>query len=172
VEPNYWKGLRVIDTPGLEGFNARVREKALRWTDRSDVIAMVISDDHIEPILLERMAQIIRHNKPLIILLNIKCGNAERLLRHPELVFRPEEIEGHTQRIRRFLEDKFREYHTPLKTEAIPIFPYWADGAGRSCRACIGLLRFHTAYFRGVKMRQKDLIPYSQPNTGKGSGEG
>jgi len=129
VEPMYWKGLRLIDTPGLEGFNERVREKALRWIDRSDVIAMVISDDHIEPILLERMAQIIRHNKPLIILLNIKCGNSDRLLQYPGLVFRPEEIKGHVQRIKRYLEDKFREYHTPLRAEDIPVFPYCAEAA-------------------------------------------
>lgn len=129
VSPEYWNGLRLVDTPGLDGFDESVRNAAEKWVDRSDIIAMVISDDHIEPVLLERMAKIIRHNKPLIILLNVKCGNIDRLVDYPELVFRPEEIEGHIKRIRGYLGEKFRESHTPLNPDAVPIFPFCAEAA-------------------------------------------
>ena len=38
--------------------------------EQADLVLMVISDDHIEPNLIERLAGLLKENKPLAIILN------------------------------------------------------------------------------------------------------
>ena len=48
-----WNGVRLVDTPGIEGFDSSNFEIANNYIEQADMVLMVISDDHIEPNLRE-----------------------------------------------------------------------------------------------------------------------
>ncbi len=124
-----WEGLRVVDTPGIEGFSPETIDVAESFIDRADMVAFVISDDHIEPKLLERLVALLNRQKPLLILFNIKAGNLDRLLQNPSRVFRPVEIDGHTRRIRGYLQQALAKGTVFIDPESVPIIPYCAEAA-------------------------------------------
>lgn len=134
IEEFDWHGIRLVDTPGIEGFSPKLIERAIGFVDEADMVMMVISDDHIEPELIRNMALILRQNKPLVILLNIKAGDVARLERKPARVFREDEIEGHTAHIRECLLKSFREEHGAINANQVPILPFHAAAAFLSQR--------------------------------------
>lgn len=127
-----WNGIRLVDTPGIEGFDTNTYEIARNYMEQADLVIMVISDDHIEPNLLERLRELLNENKPLAVILNIKAGNPKIAFKRPEKVIRQDEVEGHTQRIREYLEKEFDHYQSPQKIADIPIFPVYVEGAFRA----------------------------------------
>jgi|APSaa5957512622_1039677.scaffolds.fasta_scaffold01473_7 transcription antitermination factor NusA-like protein len=124
-----WEGLRVVDTPGIEGFSPETLNVAESFMDRADLVVFVISDDHIEPRLLEELVAILNRRKPLLILLNVKVGNWQRLLRNPDRAFRQDEIGGHTRRIRGYLKQAAKSENVSLDADSVSILPYCAEAA-------------------------------------------
>lgn len=129
IESVEWEGLRVVDTPGIEGFSKETIGAADAFMDRSDIVVFVISDDHIEPQLLERLVRILNRRTPLLILLNVKAGRLERLLRSPDRVFRQEEIDGHTRRIRGYLQQAMANEEVFIDVGSVPVIAYCAEAA-------------------------------------------
>jgi transcription antitermination factor NusA-like protein len=129
IEAVEWEGLRVVDTPGIEGFSKETIGAADVFMDRSDIVAFIISDDHIEPQLLERLVRILNRRTPLLILLNIKAGRLGRLLRSPDRVFRREEIDGHTRRIRGYLQQALVNEEVFIDVDSVPVIAYCAEAA-------------------------------------------
>mgnify|MGYP000864643053 CR=1 FL=1 len=134
IEEFDWHGIHLVDTPGIEGFSPDLIERAIGFVDEADMVMMVVSDDHIEPELIRNMASILRQNKPLVILLNVKAGDVARLERKRDRVFRVDEIEGHTSHIRECLLKFFREEHGAINANQVPILPFHAAAAFLSQR--------------------------------------
>lgn len=127
-----WNGVRLVDTPGIEGFDENNYEIADNYMEQADLVLMVISDDHIEPNLIERLAGLLKENKPLAIILNIKAGNPKIAFKRPEKVIRQDEVDGHIERIKEYLKKEFKNHHSSQKVSEIPIFPVYVEGAFRS----------------------------------------
>ncbi len=127
-----WNGIRLVDTPGIEGFDENNYEIADNYMEQADLVLMVISDDHIEPNLIERLAGLLKENKPLAIILNIKAGNPKIAYKRPEKVIRQDEVDGHVQRIREYLKKEFKYHQSSQKVSDIPIFPVYVEGAFRA----------------------------------------
>lgn len=127
-----WNGVRLVDTPGIEGFDENNYEIANNYMEQADLVIMVISDDHIEPSLIKRLVELLKENKPLAIILNIKAGNPKIVFKHPEKVIRQDEVDGHIQRIRDMLHNEFVHSRISHKVSEIPIFPVYVEGAFRA----------------------------------------
>jgi transcription antitermination factor NusA-like protein/GTP-binding protein EngB required for normal cell division len=121
--------LRIVDTPGIEGFCKEIASKAEAYMDRADVVTFIIGDDTIEPVLLKKIISIIKTKKPFIILLNINVGKIERFIRNPKSVFRNDEIDGHKRRIKGFLKAAATNKEIFVDVDSIPIIPYCAEAA-------------------------------------------
>ena len=127
-----WNGVRLVDTPGIEGFDSSNFEIANNYIEQADMVLMVISDDHIEPNLIERMAALLKENKPFAVILNVKAGNPKIVLKRPEKVIRDAEVNGHVQRIREYLKREFSYAQSSQSISEIPIFPVYIEGAFRA----------------------------------------
>ncbi|MDD7793824.1 GTPase domain-containing protein [Clostridium sp. 'White wine YQ'] len=127
-----WNGIRLVDTPGIEGFDESNFHLANNYMEQADLILMVISDDHIEPSLIEKLAELLKENKPFAVILNVKAGNPKIVLKCPERVIRDEEVEGHVHRIKDYLKKEFSIFQSSQRVSEIPIFPVFMEGAFRS----------------------------------------
>ena len=102
--------LRIVDTPGIEGFKGNeLAVVADRFVERSDHIFFLLSDDKAGTEELERFGLIRTHGKSVTVLLNVKSRDQDMdvLVNHPDLIFRRQELDGHEQRIRNYLRDRF-----------------------------------------------------------------
>lgn len=127
-----WAGVRLVDTPGIEGFDSSNFDIAINYIEQADIVIMVISDDHIEPVLVEKMANLLKENKPFAVILNVKAGNPRIVLRRPEKIIRDDEVKGHIQRIRDLLGREFASVQSSQSVVDIPIFPVYMEGAYRA----------------------------------------
>lgn len=122
IEARKWKGIKVIDTPGTMGFKQSVKEMAQGFVAKSNLVLVVIGDDHIEQEIIDKIAWINSVQKPMAIILNIK-GRKDRLLKRENLVFKDDEIEGHINHIQNSLAKHFN------KKIYVPVFPVCLDAA-------------------------------------------
>lgn len=102
--------LRIVDTPGIEGFEGEaLGAMAEKFVERSDHILFLLSDDKATADELDRFGSIRTQGKSVTVLLNVKAAdtNLDLLVTHPELVFKENEIDGHTRRISGYLERRF-----------------------------------------------------------------
>lgn len=102
--------LRIVDTPGIEGFEGdALAEMAEKHIEQSDHILFLLTDDKAGADELSRFQTIRAQGKSVTVLLNIKTADddLDLLISNPELVFRDSEIDGHTRRICRFLDENF-----------------------------------------------------------------
>lgn len=126
-EPDY-PCLRIVDTPGIEGFEGEeLAAMAEDFVERSDHIFFLFSDDKAGTEELERFGRIRTQGKDITVLLNIKSTeeNLDLLVKAPELIFQPREIEGHQSRITNYL----REHFDMASPE---VLPFHADSAWRA----------------------------------------
>ena len=102
--------LRIVDTPGIEGFEGDALAKmAERFIERSDHILFLLTDDKATADELERFGTIRTQGKGVTVLLNVKANDEDLdlLVDNPALVFKQDEIDGHTRRICGYLEKRF-----------------------------------------------------------------
>lgn len=102
--------LRIVDTPGIEGFEGQaLGAMAEEFVQRSDHILFLLSDDKATADELDRFGSIKTQGKGVTVLLNVKAtdANLDLLVSHPEMIFKVEEIAGHTRRITGYLEKHF-----------------------------------------------------------------
>lgn len=122
--------LRIVDTPGIEGFDGdALAELAENFIEQSDHVLFLFTDDKEGADELKRFRTIRAHGKSVTVLLNVKKSDQwlDVLVSTPELVFRPEMIDGHVRRIRNFLADN-------LKMSAPRVIPIHARAAWLSSR--------------------------------------
>lgn len=100
--------LRVVDTPGIEGYQGEaLAEMAEDFVERSDLILFLISDDKASAEELDRFGRIRTLGKSVIVVLNVKEEDLALLAEMPEYVFDKDRIDGHRRRIRSYLEQRF-----------------------------------------------------------------
>ncbi|WP_199902619.1 GTPase, partial [Azospirillum sp. B4] len=102
--------LRIVDTPGIDGFEGdALAEMAERFIERSDHILFLLTDDKATADELERFGAIRTQSKGVTVLLNVKASDEDLdlLVDNPVLVFKQDEIDGHTRRICGYLEKRF-----------------------------------------------------------------
>lgn len=128
-----WQGLRVVDTPGIEGLDKGPELAALAkgFVDEADAIVFVCNDDAIMPADFEAMRFIRDQNKPIWVVLNVKHGDVLDVLEDPDMVFRSEELDGHMRRIN----GTMRERMGLPQVEIIPVHAWAAWLASRPDRA-------------------------------------
>lgn len=106
-----WKGLRLIDTPGIEAYKGEEdRQKALEIVYESDMVIFLASDDSVQPGEFDAMAWLKEINKYFFVLLNVKYDlestkRFERFLKKPEKVFEPQRLAEHKQHISTYVKD-------------------------------------------------------------------
>jgi len=100
-----WKGLRILDTPGVEGYGGeREAEKAREVIDQTDVVVFLTTDESQQPGEFDEMERLIEINKPYFVVLNIKDKLTEpvylkRFFKYKAKIFSKEVIEEHKKRI-------------------------------------------------------------------------
>jgi hypothetical protein len=68
-----WRGLRLLDTPGIEAYQGEEdTAKANDVIDQSDIVIFLTSDDSVQPGEFEAMKKLKKINKFFIVLLNVK----------------------------------------------------------------------------------------------------
>lgn len=90
-----WENLVVLDTPGIGAANRAGKadeEKALAAADRADLVIFIATDDAPQDTEARFLAELDRHGKTLIALMNCKqtistADDVEEFLSHPEEVF-------------------------------------------------------------------------------------
>ncbi|WFP49303.1 50S ribosome-binding GTPase [Methylomonas sp. EFPC3] len=94
--------LRIVDTPGIEGFEGEaLGEMAEEFIDRADHILFMLTDDKATDGELERFRTIRTQGKGVTVLLNVKTADEDLdlLIGRPELIFKADELDGHSRRI-------------------------------------------------------------------------
>jgi len=100
-----WKGLRLLDTPGVEGYGGEKEvEKAHEVIDQTDIVIFLTTDETQQPGEFDEMERLVEINKPFFVLLNIKDKLTDpvylkRFFRHKASLFDREIVEEHKQRI-------------------------------------------------------------------------
>lgn len=115
-------GLRIVDTPGIEGFEGdALGAMAEEFIERADHVFFLLTEDKASASELERFSQIRTQGKGVTVLLNVKRSDEDLdlLASSPELIFQPEQLEGHQRRIAGYLERN-------LGLEAPEVIPFHA----------------------------------------------
>ncbi len=90
-----WKGLSVIDVPGIAAFEGKEDEDlAFEAATHADLVLFLITDDSFQPAEAECLARVRRLGKPLLGICNVKASirdahDMRRFLKRPEQVFDP-----------------------------------------------------------------------------------
>lgn len=105
-----WRGLRLLDTPGIEAYQGEEdTAKANDVIDQSDIVIFLTSDDSVQPGEFEAMKKLKKINKFFIVLLNVKYNiesnpeDIEMLFDFPEMVFDEESLAGHNKHIKTYV---------------------------------------------------------------------
>lgn len=112
-----WKGLRLIDTPGIDAYGGEEdTKKAKEVIEQSDIILCLATDDAIQQAELDEIKDIIDLDKKVLFLVNVKYNlqkpeELQRALRKPEKVFVHNAIQGHKQRITKHIEIDHNDIH-------------------------------------------------------------
>lgn len=130
-EPLPGPGLRIVDTPGIEGFEGdALAEMAEKFVERCDHILFLLTDDKATADELDRFGLIRTQGKGVTVLLNVKAADEDLdvLVSNPDLIFREEELAGHSRRICNYLE---QHYNVP-PPRLIPLHARagWLGGGG------------------------------------------
>ncbi|MBD2505244.1 GTPase [Anabaena azotica] len=105
-----WKGLRLIDTPGIEAYQGNEdKQKALEIVYESDIVIFLTSDDSVQPGEFDAMGWLQEIKKFFFVILNIKANidnskRLERFIRNPDKVFDAQRLEEHKHHIRNYVE--------------------------------------------------------------------
>jgi len=100
-----WKGLRLLDTPGVEGYGGEKEvEKAHEVIDQTDIVIFLTTDESQQPGEFDEMERLLEINKPFFVVLNIKDkltdpDYLQRFFRRKARLFDNDIIEEHKQRI-------------------------------------------------------------------------
>lgn len=124
-----WRGLRLLDTPGIEAYQGEEdTAKANDVIDQSDIVIFLTSDDSVQPGEFQAMQKLKKINKFFIVLLNVKYNiesnpeDIEMLFDFPEMVFDEESLAGHKKHIKTYV----KEY---LELDTVDILPIHAKSA-------------------------------------------
>lgn len=132
IKQYFWppkqKTLRIVDTPGIEGFKGEeLAAQAHDFVELADHIFFLISDDKVRAGELEHFAKIRSMGKGITVLLNIKRNDEDLIedLQDPDFLFDDllddlfdeYKIAGHIQRIEEYLERN----HDISKPTVLPI---------------------------------------------------
>lgn len=124
IKEYFWppgqKTLRIVDTPGLEGFEGEeMTQIAQQFVEQADHIFFIITDDKASSGELEHLAKIQSMGKEITILLNMKKADADLdlVVDFPEFLYDEDAIAGHKQRITNYLE----RHHNMTNPVILPI---------------------------------------------------
>ncbi len=132
IKQYFWppkqKTLRIVDTPGIEGFKGEeLAAQAHDFVELADHIFFLISDDKVRAGELEHFAEIRSMGKGITVLLNVKRNDEDLIedLQDPDFsfddllddLFDECKIAGHVQRIEEYLERN----HNISKPTVLPI---------------------------------------------------
>ncbi len=112
--------LRIVDTPGIEGFNGdRLADMARDYIERADHVLFILTDDKASAGELNEFGRIQTHGKGVTVLLNVKTSDddLDLLTGAPQHVFKAREIEGHRQRICSYL----KKHHSLNISHVLPL---------------------------------------------------
>jgi len=75
VREYHWKGMKVIDVPGICSFDGREDDElAMRAAKSADLVLFLITDDAPQDSEAEKLAELKRHGKNVLGLINVKVG--------------------------------------------------------------------------------------------------
>lgn len=112
-----WEKIRIIDTPGIGAPGGKTDEEIAKSViDESDLICYVLKNDSIQESEFNFLKLIKEHNKPIVILLNVKenIENETKLqiyLKNPEKWYTRKDaqsLDGHISRINRYAEEHYK----------------------------------------------------------------
>lgn len=104
-----WKGLRLIDTPGIEAYQGEEdKQKAVEIVHESDIVIFLTSDDSVQPGEFDAMAWLQEIKKYFFVILNIKYDidkpkRLERFIKNPEKIFDSQRLDEHKRHIRTYI---------------------------------------------------------------------
>lgn len=116
VKTYNWNHLRILDTPGFDAYKGEEDEKiAFSQVDETDLILFLVTSDSIEESEFEKLANLRRENKPVIILLNVLYDlkhpiKRKQFLKDPKKYVSTNAIKGHLNRLK-FLSKKHFDIH-------------------------------------------------------------
>lgn len=120
--------VEVVDSPGISGVGSLpLEETTLAAVREADVVVVQITDDRLSREDLERIEQLAWPPRPVVIAVNIKAGDLERVVQRPDKVFREEDLDAHVGRLREGL-PSFAGRH-------LPVVRYHALGAATARRS-------------------------------------
>ena len=107
-----WKGLRLIDVPGIEAYKGDDdTQKAHDIIDESDMIVFLTTDDSVQPGEFDEMSRLKEINKHFFVVMNVKYSlfdgeteqadirRIERFVRRPEKIFDINRLKEHRNHI-------------------------------------------------------------------------
>ena len=124
----FWNNLRILDTPGIAAYKGEEDTKiAENVIEESDLILFLVTNDSIQSTEFEKLSDIKAHNKPIIILLNVKQDiendiRLKRFLKNYGNIVSNEGQEGNINRIKELSRISFG--HSDI--EIIPIHAHSA----------------------------------------------
>ncbi|MUG94362.1 GTPase RsgA [Scytonema sp. UIC 10036] len=104
-----WKGLRLIDTPGIEAYQGEEdKQKAVEIVHESDIVIFLTSDDSVQPGEFDAIAWLQEIKKYFFVILNIKYDidnpkRLERFIKNPEKIFDSQRLDEHKRHIRTYI---------------------------------------------------------------------
>jgi len=100
-----WKGLRLIDTPGIEAYQGEEdKQKAVEIVNESDIVIFLTSDDSVQPGEFDAMVWLQEIKKYFFVILNIKYDidnpkRLERFIKNPDKIFDSQRLDEHKRHI-------------------------------------------------------------------------
>lgn len=118
-------GVRLIDTPGVDGVGSAPLESAtIAAVHEADILVVEVTDDAVFAEDFERLGGLALSTRPYVVALNVGKGDTELVVRSPERVFRDERLDQHKRRLRMALPDG--------TSDDAPIVPYHALSAAQA----------------------------------------
>lgn len=129
VWPDDDSRLRIVDTPGIEGYDGEeLAEMAQGFVEQADHVFFLCTDDKTSAGELEQWAGIRQFGKDVTTVLNVRDNDLDLLCEMPDYVFDDNQIEGHVDRIERYL----RNNHDLDEPTVIPLHALAAWRATRT----------------------------------------
>jgi hypothetical protein len=129
-----FKDVELIDTPGISGVGSAPLELSTTAAiEEADAIVINVTDDRVSKEDFERINALSHPRRPILIAVNVRAGDLDRLLTRPDLVFRQSDLDAHVARLRAGLQ--------PFADRELPVVAYHGYAAAEARRHLWSLKR-------------------------------
>lgn len=103
-------GVEIIDSPGVNGVgSAELEEVTERAVYAADVLVVQFTENAVNLEDFEVLASLGRHDRPVVVTVNVKKADIAMVVERPERVFRADDLDSYISRLRSGMPAEWRD---------------------------------------------------------------